>query len=112
MDGRESIFDTEKKKYVTQIPKPIKTMSGGKRTNNDYDMLFETDFDKEVEDMMSNLYYEKLFESEEPEPVLMDYNVLFEMEPEPVDIDYNVFFEMEPEPVVMDYNNVFFEMEE
>ena len=95
LDGRESIFvnKSENKDYITKTPKPVNPMSGG-GGNNDYDMLFETDFDHEKE--LNNMYYDDLFESEEPEPIVMYYDDLFESEePEPIVMDYNVLFEME-----------------
>ena len=107
LDGRESIFDVEKNKYVTKTPKSERIMSGGgdesEPTMKDYTELFETEPEPVITD------YTELFETE-PEPVIMDYTELFETEPKPVVVvtlekDYTNLFEMEP--VITDYTALF-----
>ena len=106
LDGRKSIpfikEKTLKYSYITNTPP--KPMSGGgvKKSNHDYEALFEMEPEPVITD------YTDLFETE-PEPVMTDYTDLFETEPEPEPVmtDYTDLFETEPEPVMTDYTNLF-----
>jgi hypothetical protein len=108
LDGRKSIPFIKKKtlKYSYITNTPPKPMSGGgvKKSNHDYEALFEMEPEPVITD------YTDLFETEpEPEPVMTDYTDLFETEPEPEPVmtDYTDLFETEPEPVMTDYTDLF-----